>query len=63
MATAICRRTKEGLEFLEYFTLKENPEKEAEELNRTKPEKLWNGVNINWNNTKEFFVEDVTPFY
>lgn len=47
MTTAICYKDKNiNEEFLEYVTYKtlEEAQKEADEINKTKPEKLWNGL-------------------
>ena len=47
----VCRRTKDGKEFLEYYTCKSEEEtnKEIISLNTTKPNVLWNGIKIDWN--------------
>lgn len=44
----VCRRTKDGKEFLEYYTCKSEEEinKEIMSLNSTKPNTLWNGVKL-----------------
>lgn len=61
----VCRRTKDGKEFLEYYTCKSEEEinKEVISLNTTKPNALWNGVKIDWNTTKEFFVNKQESIY
>ena len=61
----VCRRTKDGKEFLEYYTCKseEKINKEIVSLNTTKPNALWNGVKIDWNITKEFFVNKQESIY
>lgn len=61
----VCRRTKNGKEFLEYYTCKSEEEtnKEVMSLNTTKPNTLWNGVKINWDTTKEFFVNKQESMY
>ena len=61
----VCRRTKDGKEFLEYYTCKSEEEtnKEIISLNTTKPNALWNGVKIDWNTTKEFFVNKQESMY
>ena len=47
-------------EFLAYYTYKtiEEAQKEVDEINATKPEKLWNGEKIDWTKIKEFFVSE-----
>lgn len=61
----VCKRTKDGKEFLEYYTCKSEEEinKEVVSLNTTKPNALWNGVKIDWNTTKEFFVNKQESIY
>ena len=57
-ATVICYADKKGETFLEYYTYKtlEKAKKEAEMLNTTKPEKLWNGAKIDWTKVDYFFA-------
>lgn len=61
----VCRRTKDNKEFLEYYTCKSEEEinKEIVSLNTTRPNALWNGVKIDWNTTKEFFVNKQESIY
>ena len=62
--TTVCRRTFDGREFLEYYTYlsKEDAQKEVDKLNEERPEKLFNGIKIDWNKTKEFFVSEQELF-
>jgi len=62
---AICRRTKNNDEFLEYYTCstKENAEKKVKEINTNHPSTLFNGVKIDWNITTEFFVNEQNAMY
>ena len=77
MMTTICYRTIEptiynkGTEyeksndtFLAYYTCKsiEEATTEVETLNTTKPSTLSNGEKIDWNNIKEFFVDEQELF-
>lgn len=71
--TAVCYKTKAPVvynkgtkwettedKFLSYYTYKsqEEAQKEVDEINRTKPEALWNGQKIDWTKTDYFFVTD-----
>ena len=71
--TAICYKTKAPVvynkgtkyesacnHFLSYYTYKsqEEAQKEVDEINRTKPEALWNGNKVDWNKVDYFFVND-----
>lgn len=77
MMTTICYRTIEptiynkGTEyeksndtFLAYYTHKsiEEATTEVETLNATKPSTLFNGQKIDWNEVKEFFVDEQELF-
>ena len=77
MMTTICYRTIEptiynkGTEyeksndtFLAYYTYKsiEEVTAEVETLNTTKPSTLFNGQKIDWNEVKEFFVDEQELF-
>ena len=61
----ICRREKNGNEFLEYYTCttEEKAKESVKELNTKHPSTLWNGVKIDWNTTKEFFIHEQEPIY
>ena len=72
--TAICYRVKEPVRykdgttcdhFLRYLTYKnlEEGKAEAEELNRTRPEKDCLGRAINWDEILEFFAHEQDDFY
>lgn len=62
---AICRKEKNGNEFLEYYTCQNisNAEKSIEKINTEKPETLWNGEKIDWNITENFFVNKQEEMY
>ena len=47
-------------EFLAYYTAKtkEKAQIECDELNNTKPNKLWNGREIDWNKIDYFYVDE-----
>ena len=77
MMTTICYRTIEptiynkGTDFekrcdelLAYYTCKsiEEATTEVETLNTTKPSTMFNGEKIDWNNIKEFFVDEQELF-
>ena len=77
MMTTICYRTIEptiynkGTEyeksndtFLAYYTCKsiEEATTEVEMLNTAKPSTLFNGQKIDWNEVKEFFVDEQELF-
>lgn len=74
--TIICYKTKEPViynkgtkyesrcdEFLSYYTYKSknDAQSECDELNTVKPNKLWNGQEINWNVIDYFFVDEQEP--
>jgi hypothetical protein len=76
--TVICYETKSPViynkgtkyksscnQFLSYYTYKSQGEaqKEVDEINRTKPEKLWNGQKVNWTEVDHFFVSDQEEMY
>ena len=63
MKTVICYETKKPTfgryDFLAYYTNKslEAGQAEAERLNTEKPEKLFNGQPIDWNNVVRFYAD------
>ena len=63
MKTVICYETKNPMfgrkNFLAYYTNKslEAGQAEAERLNAEKPEKLFNGQPIDWNNVVRFYAD------
>lgn len=61
----ICRREKNGNEFLEYYVYmtREEAENHAKTLNTTHPSELFNGIKVDWNKTIEFFVHEQDPMY
>lgn len=63
--TVICYETKKGDTYLAYYTYKtkEEAQKEADELNTTKPAKLWNGVAIDWSDVDHYFVDEQEEMY
>ena len=78
MSTVICYKTKKPIfynkgtkhetscdTFLSYYTYKtpEEAQKEADELNRTKPAKLWNREEIDWEKIDYFFVSEQEEMY
>ena len=78
MSTVICYKMKEPVcynkgtkwekthdEFLAYYTYKnvEEAKKEVEEINRTKPAKLWNGAPVDWEKVAYFFVSEQEEMY
>lgn len=55
----VCYTTKNGKTYLAYYHYnKEKAQQEVDKLNKDKPNKMWNGVSIDWNDTKEFFVSE-----
>ena len=58
MKTTICYKMKNGKRYLAYYTFKtlEEAVREADRLNNSKPEKLWNGRAINWELVDYFFA-------
>lgn len=58
MKTTICYKTKKGMRYLAYYTFKtlEDAVQEANQLNDSKPEKLWNGRAIDWEMVDFFFA-------
>ena len=46
--------------FLSYYVYKtkEKAQIECDEINRTKPNKLWNGKEIDWNKIDYFYVDE-----
>ena len=62
---AVCRKTKDGSKFLEYYTCQNisNATKAVEKLNTEKPKTLWNGVKIDWANTEKFFLNEQEGMY
>ena len=69
MKTVICYETKNPMfgrnNFLAYYTNKnlEAGQAEAEKLNTEKPEKLFNGQPIDWNNVEYFFINKQGEMY
>ena len=65
MMIVICYETKQGDTYLAYYThkTKEKAQKEVDELNTTRPTKLWNGEAINWNNINHYFVDEQEEMY
>lgn len=65
MMTVICYETKQGDTYLAYYTYKtkEEAQQEVNELNTTKPAKLWNGELINWANIDHYFVDEQEEMY
>ena len=63
--TVVCYETKKGERFLSYYTYKtqEEAQKEVNEMNRTKPTKLWNGEKVDWTKVEKFFVDDQEEMY
>ena len=76
LQTVICYKLKEGYykpyttyngtwegTCLAYYTYKtvEEAQKEVDEINATKPEKLWNDQPINWEKVDYFFVKQQEP--
>ena len=63
--TVICYTNKNGETFLAYYTYKtfEEAKKEAEMLNTIKPEKLWNGIKIDWTTVDYFFADVQEEMY
>ena len=63
MKTVICYETKNPMfgrnNFLAYYTNKslEAGQAAAEKLNTEKPEKLFNGQPINWENVVRFYAD------
>lgn len=65
ISRVICYREKStGNTFLAYYTYKdmEEAQKEAEEINRTKPEKLFNGLPANCDKFEYFASEQETMY-
>lgn len=58
MKTIIYFKNKDNEKYLAYYTYKttEEAQKEVDKINAEKPEKLWNGEKINWEETEKFFV-------
>jgi len=78
MSTVVCYKTKtpvyynKGTQwekthdvFLAYYTFKsvEEAQKEVDELNATKPAKLWNDAPIDWDDVAYFFVQQQGEMY
>lgn len=76
--TVICYKTKTPTiynkgtkhesycdQFLAYYTYKnqEEAQKEVDEINATKPDKLWNDTPIDWERIDYFFVDDQEAMY
>ena len=63
--TVVCYETKKGERFLSYYTYKNQAkaQKEVNEMNRTKPTKLWNGEKVDWTKVEKFFVSDQEEMY
>jgi hypothetical protein len=76
LQTVICYKLKEGCykpytsyngtwegTYLAYYSHKtvEEAQKEVDEINATKPEKLWNDQPINWEKVDHFFVKQQEP--
>lgn len=71
ISTVVCYKTKKPVyynkgtkwektcsDFLAYYTFKSVADAEIEvaEINATRPEKLWNGEPINWEEIDHFYV-------
>ena len=58
MKNTICYKMKNGKVFLAYYTnwSDERAQAEADKLNTEKPEKLFNGEPVDWENIEKFFV-------
>lgn len=76
--TAICFKTRKPIiynentqyetsrdTFLAYYTFKsvEEAQREADELNQSKPAKLFNGVRIDWNDVDFYFAKEQGEMY
>ncbi len=59
---AVCYRTESGSS-LAYICHTEKTAREAvEKINKEKPEKLFNGMKVDWNKVKEFFINEQEEF-
>lgn len=64
MMPVVCYRTKRGDEYLAYYHHnKETAQHEVDKLNKDKPQKMWNGVKIDWDDVVEFFVDEQEERY
>lgn len=76
--TVVCYKTKNPVyynkgtkwettedRFLSYYAGKsrEAAQKDVDEINRTKPERLWNGYPIDWEEVDYFYVDDQEEMY
>jgi hypothetical protein len=60
----VCYRTKRGNKYLAYYHHnKEIAQHEVDKLNKYKPQKMWNGVKIDWDDVEEFFVDEQEEMY
>lgn len=64
MSNTICYKTKNGKSYLAYYTYSyQKAVNDVNMLNTTKPEKLFNGEIIDWNDIIEFFVHKQEEMY
>ena len=69
MKTVICYKVRKSMfncdHFLAYYTnmTLEQGQAEAEKLNTEKPEKLFNGQPIDWNNVLYFYADQQEEMY
>lgn len=64
MMPVVCYRTKRGDEYLAYYHHnKETAQHKVDKLNKDKPQKMWNGINIDWDDVVEFFVHEQEEMY
>lgn len=64
MMPVVCYRTKKDDEYLAYYHHnKEIAQHEVDKLNKYKPQKMWNGVKIDWDDVEEFFVDEQEEMY
>lgn len=64
MIPVVCYRTKRGNECLAYYHHnREAAQREVDKLNKYKPQKMWNGIKIDWNAVVEFFVDEQEEMY
>jgi len=67
--TVICYKVRKPMfncdHFLAYYTSKtlEQAQAEAEKMNSEKPDKLFNGQSIDWNNVIEFYADRQEEMY
>ena len=58
MMPVVCYRTKRGNKYLAQIA-----QHEVDKLNKYKPQKMWNGVKIDWDDVEEFFVDEQEEMY